>query len=559
MQITFTPGSGFGPSNSPSVPAGLVPAAAYVANLYDTIFTNPITLNLTLNWAPQQGSATGGVLATNNSYFNVPGYTIIYSALRSDLIAIQQSPTQIAAYKTLPGTDPTGNSSSTQDYYLTPGQAEILGAVLPVNGVLPAIGGYVTVSSEWYGSSPKTGPFFPISWSFTPGSVPSYDFDAVAAIAHETTETMMGRISQNGIGSSWTVMDLFRYSSSGGQIQRDLQFATSNSKTNTTAYFSYNNGSSNLGTWNNVSGNGDLGDWTQGQPPIPNDAFGVQGGGLAPISEADFQLMNILGWNLSPDVVFPGEDLPIGAGVTSSGLMVIYGGVLIAGVGGTALDTNYNGGTGLVAGLDTGAQVWAGGVQYIYSGGIADATIVQSAGTQIVNGGLSEDAYVGIGGVQIVQSGGELFQITPGAGPGVAFNTTVAGGQQVVSAGGQALATTVGGLFGSGGLETIEYGGRALETDIIFGGTEQVYGLDAVAAVQAGGVQQIFAGGTATRTIIDGQSTQKINYGGLAVSATLSGAGAAQIVEAGTASATTIGSGGAETVYGARPGHTRRA
>jgi hypothetical protein len=79
MIINFTPGAGFG-QTSGSAPPGLLPAAEYVANLYDVIFTNPITLNITLNWGLQQA----GALASNNISSTVlNGTTVTYATNRA--------------------------------------------------------------------------------------------------------------------------------------------------------------------------------------------------------------------------------------------------------------------------------------------------------------------------------------------------------------------------------------------------------------------------------------------------------------------------------------------
>ena len=248
MIINFTPGAGFG-QTSGSAPAGLLPAAEYVANLYDAIFTNPITLNITLNWAVQQQ----GVLASNNIFSSVvSGTTVSYSALLTALTAHEQGALQSSTWNALPATDPTTGSGT--DFYLTPGQAEIFGA----NGYSPAnpISGFVTVTSQ--NSPPPTpsgypsfGPLTPVNWSFTPGLVLPGQNYAIAAVTHETTETMMGRYSINGQGGQWTLLDLFRYTSASGSPQPDLIFTSSGSTANTTAYFSLNGGTTNLGTWNN--------------------------------------------------------------------------------------------------------------------------------------------------------------------------------------------------------------------------------------------------------------------------------------------------------------------
>ena len=97
----------------------------------------------------------------------------------------------------------------------------------------------------------------------------------------------------NGQPSSYYApMDLFRYSSSG---VRDLTTGGSGS----TAYFSVDNGVTNLGTWNNHYGNGDLGDWYPSGPAAGgDDAFNdYSSSGVENImSTSDITLLNALGW-----------------------------------------------------------------------------------------------------------------------------------------------------------------------------------------------------------------------------------------------------------------------
>ena len=102
----------------------------------------------------------------------------------------------------------------------------------------------------------------------------------------------MGRVSDLGTGGEYTVTDLYRYSSPG---VRDLTTGGNGS----TAYFSINNGTTNLGSWNNQISNGDLGDWyPQGPGPGGNDAYNDYSnpGVMNSVSPTDILLMQALGW-----------------------------------------------------------------------------------------------------------------------------------------------------------------------------------------------------------------------------------------------------------------------
>jgi Hint domain len=131
-------------------------------------------------------------------------------------------------------------------------------------------------------------------WSFSPTATPTQiEYYFIGVAEHEISE-VMGRFSDIGsLPGNYSVMDLFLYSAPG---TRDL--ATSGNGGGTTAYFLIDGGTHNLGTWNNVTGNGDLGDWTSGPAPGGNDAFNAASnpGVINALSPNDVTLMNVLGW-----------------------------------------------------------------------------------------------------------------------------------------------------------------------------------------------------------------------------------------------------------------------
>ena len=90
----------------------------------------------------------------------------------------------------------------------------------------------------------------------------------------------------------YSPMDLFRYSSPGVR-------SLGPGGTGSTAYFSTNNGVTNLGTWNNNPNNGDVGDWyPQGPASGGHDAFNDYSspGVINTMSANDITLMEALGW-----------------------------------------------------------------------------------------------------------------------------------------------------------------------------------------------------------------------------------------------------------------------
>ena len=317
MQISFVGGSGFS-----SAPSGLTTALSYVQNLYDTIFTQPVILQITVNWQP----VAPGFLARNGTGLNQFGYAAVYNGLTGrepNAFSPPGYPTLQQDYQNLsPNFSPTGSNN----FFLTTTEQTALGLI---SSSTVNTGG-LTLGSQF-------------TWSYTPGLVPTGgNFYIVGTIEHEVSE-MMGRGSNDGtsatlnnnqvVSSTYQPLDLFRYYAPG---VRDLTAVASGSTANTTAYFSINGGTTNLGggLWNNVLNGSDLGDWVT--DPIPFDAYGSGTGNVIfPISQEDITIMNAIGWNLSPDVVYPGETLNIPDGQTSTGLMVIAGGVSASHTGGT--------------------------------------------------------------------------------------------------------------------------------------------------------------------------------------------------------------------------------
>ena len=118
----------------------------------------------------------------------------------------------------------------------------------------------------------------------------------------------MGRISLiGGQPYHYSPMDLFRYSSPG---VRDVATGGNGS----TAYFSINNGSTDLGSWNNQISNGDLGDWYGNNIPNGgNDAFNdySSSGVLNALSPTDLTLMQSIGWTVAPTATVSGQHFKV--------------------------------------------------------------------------------------------------------------------------------------------------------------------------------------------------------------------------------------------------------
>jgi hypothetical protein len=248
-------------------------AVSYAVNLYDQMFTNPVTINIDVGWGEVDGHLFSGALGESITNVATYSYDTVRGALNSTANA-SGDPAQLAGVSSLPQTNPTNGSIT-----IATAEAKALGLPLPLG--TPSIDGYVGFAAD------------PTLWSFSPTATPTgMEYYFIGVAEHEISE-VMGRFSDIGTGD-YSVLDLFRYSAPGTP---DL--ANSNNDGGTTAYFSIDGGTTNLGTWNNVAQNGDLGDWTSGPAPGGHDAFNASGspGVINTLSLNDITLMNVLGYD----------------------------------------------------------------------------------------------------------------------------------------------------------------------------------------------------------------------------------------------------------------------
>jgi hypothetical protein len=256
-------------SSVSSAPSAFETAISDAVNYYESVFTNPITINIDVGYGEVDGqSLESGALGQSVS--NIESFS--YSSVVDALEALPQSSARTTAYANLPATSPDAGN-----LWLTTAQAQALGLGGPTS-----VDGYVGFSDT-------------ASFSYTPGATPGagqYYFVGVAE--HEISE-VMGRVSllADTINSSaaYSVMDLFRYSGPG----------INQTTTGDPSYFSIDGGNTNLNNFNNyTTGNqGDLGDWA---PSAGNDAYDDNSnpGVINEVTPTDLTLMNVLGWDEAP-------------------------------------------------------------------------------------------------------------------------------------------------------------------------------------------------------------------------------------------------------------------
>ena len=249
-------------SSVTNAPTGFVAAVNYVVNYFDTLFTNNVTINLNVGYGEVAGQtlASGALGESVSSSYVAESYSSVVGTLQA-----QGAPGASA----LPSTSPVPGA-----LYMTPAEAQALGLTNAVST------GYVGFSSS-------------AAFDFAANTTPtSSQYYFVGVAEHEISE-ILGRVSLiNDQPNYYDPMDLYRYSAAG---VHSLAPGGSGS----TVYFSINNGVTNLGTWNNQTSNGDLGDWYPSGPAAGgNDAFNdyTSPGVINVVSANDITLMQALGW-----------------------------------------------------------------------------------------------------------------------------------------------------------------------------------------------------------------------------------------------------------------------
>jgi hypothetical protein len=254
-------------SSTNSAPAAFVTTVNYVVQLFDQLITDPITVNIDVGWGEINGSNISpgalGESETNGDPFD-------YSIVRLALFSHATSADDRSATSFLPDTSPV---SATASFFVASAQEKALG-FLPAND---------SVTDGWVGFS-KTA-----TWDYSTGAgpVPSGQYYFVGIVEHEITE-VLGRIAGLSASSGYSIMDLFRYSAAGVR-----NFTTS---TKTKAYFSVDNGATDLGDWNITRG-ADPGDWAANMAPDAFLAF-TSSGVANTLTTVDERLLDVIGYTI---------------------------------------------------------------------------------------------------------------------------------------------------------------------------------------------------------------------------------------------------------------------
>ena len=262
---------GQGAANN-AAPSGFYSAVNYVVNYYDTLFTNNVTININVSY--------GSILDPyTNTYSNLSSGDLGESYENNETPTNYATTRNVLLSENAPGASTLPSSSPDPgSLYMGSAEAKALGFL----GASSTLDGSVGISAN-------------TAWDFTPNTTPTANqYYLVGVLEHEISE-VMGRVSDLDTPGEYTVADLYRYSAPG---VRDLTTGGKGS----TAYFSIDNGTTNLGSWNNQISNGDLADWyPQGPAPGGNDAYNDynNSGVINVVSPVDITLMEALGWTSS--------------------------------------------------------------------------------------------------------------------------------------------------------------------------------------------------------------------------------------------------------------------
>jgi len=257
------------PTYSALVTASAKTAFAFAAGEYQTLFTDPVQVNIQVN-------ANGGGLGSSSTPIaGIFSYAQVRTALINDY-ATDPSAARTIATGAGGSINTTTDPSTTGRYFIARAEEKALKLIASdaVNdGTFTYNGG--------------------LSYTFDPNNrMVAGKFDFIGVAEHEISE-IMGRIPGLGgtIGGSagFLPYDLFRYT---GANTRGI--------TNTGAgnYFSIDNGATNLHGFNNANANpgSDPQDWDSSVLTDPYNAFTSAGQGHM-ISAVDVTAMNVLGWD----------------------------------------------------------------------------------------------------------------------------------------------------------------------------------------------------------------------------------------------------------------------
>jgi len=264
-------------------------ATQFVADEYSSLFSNNVTLNIDV-----VASTSVGLSDSESSGY----YDTTYSQVRSALI--KNDP---ALASSLPATNPDISTG----YFIPNAEAKALGLFQQDAFVQGPNGQNYDGIFTFNPSS---------SYSFNEAAAPpSNGYDFIGLAEHEFSE-IMGRVSGVTVDGTFyaSPYDLYSYTAPGVRsYNADV----------TGAYFSLDQGTTNLNTFNNHGNGGDARDWA-GNTLDAFNAFGTTGvlDPLVSDTPVDIEAMNAIGWTSTQSVPF---NIPGGATIPAFGSVLALG------------------------------------------------------------------------------------------------------------------------------------------------------------------------------------------------------------------------------------------
>jgi len=257
---------------------------AIATRAFTVIFTNSATLSLTCYWG-NAGPFSGGFDLGSSSTVATGPYT--YAQVTNALNNARSSTNDYSSVASLPAANP----GATNLWWVPYVEAKLLNMRTNSGGYLTFLNPNDSVNGGSVGfHGTDSVPAINIVYAFNPTNraVPgAYDFIGVAE--HEISEVMGRSYGLNYGNEGYLPNDLFRFSAPG---VRSLDYSDTN------AYFSVNNGLTELEPFFPYFGEGDVQDWNPGAAP---DSFDESAGSgkIYPLSPADIIAMDVLGYNLT--------------------------------------------------------------------------------------------------------------------------------------------------------------------------------------------------------------------------------------------------------------------
>ena len=264
-------------------------AFAAASQYFQSTYSDPITINIDVYLGangPFSTNPSGGASWAN--YMAGSSFATIRAALTNDAKSAAD------AQSIGSGTVPAVNPSPLTQYMLPSAEAKALNVpVTYANSFMTNFPGlnFVNLGATnnidgWVSFNSNTN-----TWFYNQGSPVAGKFDFTGTAEHEISE-VLGRITQIAQTNFFPYalpFDLFRYTAPG---VRDFTQTANN------VYFSINNGTNSLNTFN-APGGGDLADWA-GATVDPYNAFLTNGVAMLP-SAVDTTALDVIGYDIVPE------------------------------------------------------------------------------------------------------------------------------------------------------------------------------------------------------------------------------------------------------------------